>query len=252
MSLDGKVIVITGAASGIGRAACELFAKNGARIIAADVNEAGGLETADIVSSAGGAARFIKTNVALETDVKTMVNFAVDTYGQLDGAFNNAGIAQSATILHELSTDTWAKALDINVTGVFYCIKHQVIQMLKQGKGGAIVNTASTLGQVAIPRGSEYCASKHGVIGLTRGAALDYADQKIRVNAVLPGAIQTPMIDMAVANDPSLGEFIASVHPLGRFGEAIEVAQGAAWLLSDAASFVTGASLNVDGGYVIH
>lgn len=250
--LEGKSIVITGAGSGIGRSACQLFAEYGARIVAADVDEAGGAETVELVRGAGGEIDFIRTDVTIENDVKSMVAFAVDRMGQINGAFNNAGIAQSATILHELDASTWQRALDINLTGVFTCIKYQVIQMLAQGSGGSIVNTASTLGQVAIPRGSEYCASKHGVLGLTKGAALDYAASGIRVNAVLPGATQTPMIDRAVANDPGLGDFIAQVHPLGRFGKASEVAEGAAWLLSDAASFVTGTSLNVDGGYVIH
>ena len=252
ISLKDKVIIVTGAASGMGRSSALLFASCGAKVVLTDVHEEQGAQARRDVVQQGGEAIFVAADVSVEADVKKTVTQTLARFGRLDGAFNNAGIEQSLRPLHEIETAQWQRLIGINLTGVFFCMKHQIPAMLANG-GGAIVNTASSGGQVAIPLSAEYVASKHGVVGLTRSAALDYAGSNIRVNAVLPGVTQTPMLERGPVVD-DLGAMIDKIKariPMARGGRADEIAQAAAWLLSDAASYVTGALLPVDGGYLI-
>jgi len=249
--LDGKTLIVTGAGGGIGRAASLVLAAAGASVIVTDILAEAGHATVDAVRQAGGSATFVKADLAVEADVSALIGKAVATHGRLDGAFNNAGLEQCALPLHELTTEQWERALRVDLTSVFWCIKYQVIAMLGTG-GGAIVNTASSLGQVAIPNASEYIAAKHGVIGLTRAAAAEYGSRRIRVNAVLPGIIRTPMI-ARLTEDARFSAFFDRLkdrHPIGRFGEPAEIGEAVKWLLSDSASFVNGAAMAVDGGYL--
>jgi NAD(P)-dependent dehydrogenase (short-subunit alcohol dehydrogenase family) len=249
--LENKTIIVTGAGGGIGRASCVVLAAAGARVVVTDIVESAGLATVDEIKGQGGTASFVMADLSVETDVRNLVDKAVSTYGKLDGAFNNAGLEQCAVPLHELTTAQWEKALRVDLTSVFWCIKYQVIAMLKTG-GGAIVNTASSLGQVAIPNASEYITAKHGVVGLTRAAGAEYASQGIRVNAVLPGIIRTPMI-ARLSDDARFSAMFGKLkdrHPIGRFGEPAEVGEAVKWLLSKDASFMNGAAMAVDGGYL--
>jgi NAD(P)-dependent dehydrogenase (short-subunit alcohol dehydrogenase family) len=249
--LEGKTYIVTGAAGGIGREASCVLAEAGAHVVLTDITAEGGEEAAAAIRGAGLRASFVKADLASETDIRALVDQAARVNGRLDGAFNNAGLEQCALPLHELTLDQWNRALRIDLTSVFLCLKYQVIAMLKSG-GGAIVNTASSLGQVAIPNASEYITAKHGVVGLTRAAAAEYGGKGIRVNAVLPGIVLTPMISRLVA-DPSFSAFFDKVkerHPIGRFGQPREIGEAVKWLLSDAASFVNGAAFAVDGGYL--
>lgn len=249
-TLQGKNIMVTGGAGGIGRAAAFVLAEAGARVVVTDVTDAG-RETAEMVTGAKGEAVFIKADIGSEEQVADLVGQVVSRFGRLDGAFNNAGVEQCAVPLHELTAAQWDRAIKIDLTGVFYCLKHQIKAMLATG-GGSIVNTASSLGAVAIPNASEYVAAKHGVIGITRAAAADYGPHKIRVNTVLPGIIKTPMVGRLIG-DPTFSAFfdrLLARHPIGRFGEPAEIGNAVRWLLSDDASFVTGAAICVDGGYL--
>jgi NAD(P)-dependent dehydrogenase (short-subunit alcohol dehydrogenase family) len=249
--LSGKSIIVTGAGGGIGRAASLVLAAAGANVVVTDIAEEAGRETVDAIRSSDANAFFFRADLAVERDVQALVERATTSYGRLDGAFNNAGLEQCGKPLHELTTEQWERALRVDLTSVFWCLKYQVIAMLRTG-GGAIVNTASSLGQVAIPNASEYIASKHGVIGLTRAAAAEYGVQGIRVNAVLPGIIRTPMI-ARLSEDPQFSGMFDGLrkrHPIGRFGEPAEVGEAVKWLLSDSASFVNGTALTVDGGYL--
>jgi NAD(P)-dependent dehydrogenase (short-subunit alcohol dehydrogenase family) len=249
--LQGKTFIVTGGGGGIGRDSCLVLAEAGANVVVTDVAADRGNETLRAIKSAELSGSFFQADLASETAIKALIEHAVGTYGRLDGAFNNAGLEQCAKPLHELTLEEWERALRIDLTSVFLCIKHQVIAMLKSG-GGSIVNTASSLGQVAIANASEYIAAKHGVIGLTRAAAAEYGRQRVRVNAVLPGIVLTPMISRLVA-DPTFGAFFEKVkerHPIGRFGEPREIGAAVKWLLSDEASFVNGAAFAVDGGYL--
>lgn len=249
--LEGKSVIVTGAGGGIGRATCVVLAAAGAKVIASDVSEASGRETVEAVRTSGGNARFIKADLANEGDVRNLVEGTVSTHGRLDGAFNNAGVEQCAKPLHELTTEQWERAIRVDLTSVFWCIKYQALAMLETG-GGSIVNTASSLGQVAIQNASEYIAAKHGVVGLTRAAAADFGARGIRVNAVLPGIIRTPMI-ARLADDPQFNAFFGRLkerHPIGRFGQPEEIGEAVKWLLSDHASFMNGAAMAVDGGYL--
>src|SRR4030088_1642613 len=242
--LQGKSLIVTGAGGGIGRAAFFVFFAGGGQGVVTDINEEAGKGTVAAVSDNGGTAAFVKADLARESDVQAMVAKAVSMYGRLDGAFNNAGLEQCAAPLHELTTEQWERALRVDLTSVFWCLKYQVIAMLATG-GGAIVNTASSLGQVAIPNASEYITAKHGVVGLTRAAAAEYGSRGIRVNAVLAGIIRTPMIARLTEDARFSGFFdkLKDRHPIGRFGEPSEIGEAVKWLLSDAASFMNGAAM---------
>jgi NAD(P)-dependent dehydrogenase (short-subunit alcohol dehydrogenase family) len=249
-ALEGKVAVVTGAAMGIGRAAAQLFSREGASVVVADIDEGGGHGTVDLIEAAGGQASFVRTDVSVPGEVAAMVGHAVATYGGLDCAFNNAGIAAPLAPLADYPDDGWDRTIAVMLSGVYHCLKAEIPVMLAGG-GGAIVNTASGVGLVAYPHQAAYTASKHGVIGLTKVAALDYGARGIRVNAICPGTARTPMVDEALGRDPSLDAHLRALHPIGRIGEASEVAEAAVWLCSPAASFVLGVALPVDGGYVV-
>lgn len=250
-ALSGKVVIVTGAAGGIGHDASLVLARAGAKMVLTDVAAEGGEAAAVAVRDEGGDAIFVAADLANEGDIEALVDKAVAHYGRLDGAFNNAGVEQRNKPLDELSLEEWNRAIAIDLTAVFLCIKYQVRAMLTSG-GGSIVNTASSLGQVAIPGASEYVAAKHGVVGLTRAAGADYAARGVRVNAVLPGIVNTPMISRLSGDPAFAGIFdrIRARHPIGRFGEPSEIGEAVAWLLSDAASFMNGAAVAVDGGYL--
>jgi len=249
-TLDNRVALVTGAGAGIGRASARVFAREGARVVVADIDPEGGDETVRLIRGSGGEATFVHADVSRPGDVSGMVRAAVDQYGGLDCAHNNAGIAGGGRPLAEFRDEDWDRAIGVMLTGVYQCLKHEIPAMLERG-GGAIVNTASGAGLIGFPGQAAYVASKHGVIGLTKVAALDYGARGIRVNAVCPGTVRTPMVDTAVSNDPGLAEHLVSLHPIGRIGTPDEVAEAAVWLCSDASSFVLGAALPVDGGYVL-
>lgn len=248
--LENRVVIVTGAAGGIGSVAARIFAKAGAAVVATDITRAGEDVVAGIKAD-GGEALFVHADIGDERQVARLVGNALDAYGKLDGAFNNAGIQQCATPLHELTADQWDRSIAINLSSIFLCMKHQVRAMLANG-GGAIVNTSSALGRVAIPNAAEYVAARSGVLGLTRAAAADYGASAIRINAIMPGIVQTPMLTQVLENPVAASHFdsIRSRHLLGRFAEPREIAEAAMWLLSDAASFMTGATVSVDGGYL--
>lgn len=244
--LEERCILVTGGASGIGRAACLAFAREGARVLLSDVDAPGGEETAAAVRAAGGEARFVKADVGDEAQVEGLVKATVQSFGRIDGAFNNAGITGAVGPLHEIDRERFEQTLRTNLVGVFLCMKHEIRAMLKQG-GGAIVNTSSGAGVVATPTLSAYCASKHAILGLTKTAALEHARTGIRVNAICPGSIDTPMLQRYMGNNPGIEKLIRAGQPGGRLGRPEEIAEAAVWLLSDRASFVSGASIFVDG-----
>jgi NAD(P)-dependent dehydrogenase (short-subunit alcohol dehydrogenase family) len=249
-SLEGKVAVVTGAAMGIGRASAQIFAREGAAVVVADIDDERGHETVSLVESNGGQATFIRTDVSVRDDVEAMVVHALHSYGGLDCAHNNAGIAAPMARLAEYPDDGWDRTIAVMLTGVYLCMKAEIPRMLERG-GGAIVNTASGVGLVGYPGQAAYTASKHGVLGLTKVAALDYGAMGVRVNAICPGTTRTPMVDDAIGHDPSIDGYLKTLHPIGRIGEASEIAEAAVWLCSPAASFVLGVALPVDGGYVV-
>jgi NAD(P)-dependent dehydrogenase (short-subunit alcohol dehydrogenase family) len=247
--LQGKVALVTGASTGIGKASALAFAREGATVVVSDINVDGGEETARLIGDSGGRAFFFEADVSKEDHVEALVSRTVEAYGRLDCAFNNAGIAGAIGIFsHEYPDDIWEHVMAVNLKGVWLCMKHEIPQMLKQG-GGAIVNTASIWGLVGAPGASAYVASKHGVVGLTRAAALEYAPHGIRINAVNPGTIRTPILDPFIAAIPDFESLMTARHPIGRIGMPEEVAEAVTWLCSDAASFVIGQNLPVDGGY---
>ena len=247
--LEGKVSLITGGGSGIGKASALAFARGGSKVVVADVNVEGGEQTVRLIQDTGGEATFVRADVSNSGDVSDMVSHAVQTYNRLDCAFNNAGISGGRGRIHEYTEDDWSRVLNINLTGVWLCMKYEIIQMLNQG-GGAIVNTASVMGLVGGSRSPAYGATKHGVVGLTKTGAVDYAQEAIRINAVCPGYIRTPMIEQGILSDPVAEERVVSRHPMHRLGTPEEIAEAVLWLCSDAASFVTGHAMTVDGGYV--
>jgi NAD(P)-dependent dehydrogenase (short-subunit alcohol dehydrogenase family) len=246
--LRGKVTLVTGAGSGMGRATALAFAREGARVVVADIAAEAGEETARMIRGEGGEASPIPTDVSRADQVEAMVRHAVETYGRLDCAFNNAGIEGGRIAFHEYPEERWDRVLGINLKGVWLCMKYEIIQMLSQG-GGAIVNTASVAGLIGSASGPAYTASKHGVVGLTKVAALEYAQRGIRVNAVCPGVIDTPMVARGSGSPEAVQRMLAT-EPIGRFGRPDEVAATVIWLCSDAASFVTGVPMPVDGGWV--
>ncbi len=246
--LKDKVALVTGASSGIGRASALAFARQGAKVALADVNAEGGEETTEMIKEAGGEGVFIYADVSRPADVEAMVNKAIEVYGRLDCAFNNAGILAGSGSIHEVPEEHWDRVMAVNLKGVWLCMKHEIPRMLKQGSG-AIVNTASLAGLVGERGNAIYTASKHGVVGLTRSAALQYAKSGIRINAVCPGFVRTAMIDPIIAQRPEFGPALDARHPVGRIGTPEEIAAAVVWLCSDAASFVTGHAMAIDGGY---
>ena len=246
-NLENKVAIITGAGSGIGRAIALLYAAEGASIVVSDVNEKGGEETVSGIISKGGKAIFVKADTAKPGDSKMLVEAAVKTFGGLHIAVNNAGIAGPIGPVGDYPVDGWDKVISINLSGVFYGMHYQIPAMLASG-GGSIVNVASILGKVGTKGSAAYTAAKHGVVGLTEAAALEYADQKIRINSIGPGYILTPLLTNTL--DADTLKAVAGLHPMGRLGTSEEVAELALWLNSDKASFVTGSYYNVDGGYL--
>ena len=246
---EGKVALVTGAASGIGRASALAFARAGAKTVIADVVVEGGEETVRMIKAAGGDALFVRVDVSQAAEVETLIQKIVERYGRLDYAHNNAGIEGEGAPTADCTEENWDRIININLKGVWLCMKYAIPQMLKQG-GGAIVNTASVAGLIGVPGWSAYCAAKGGVVQLTRTAALEYATAGIRVNAVCPGAIRTPMVERIVANRPEVEAVFIAGEPIGRLGKPEEIAEAVVWLCSDAASFVTGVPLPVDGGWV--
>lgn len=247
--LEGKVALVTGGGSGIGRATALIFAREGAQVVVADIVTEGGEETVRLVKAAGGDAVFVRTDVSKAAEVEALIKKVVVTYGQLDCAFNNAGIEGMVAPTADCTEENWDRVLAINLKGVWLCMKYEIPQMLKQG-GGAIVNTSSVGGLIGSAGGTPaYIASKHGVVGLTKAAALEYAKAGIRVNAVCPGATLTPMQERAFTS-PQMAELVSAMQPMGRLGKPEEIAEAVVWLCSDAASFVTGCAMPVDGGWV--
>jgi NAD(P)-dependent dehydrogenase (short-subunit alcohol dehydrogenase family) len=246
--LDGRVVLVTGAASGIGRATAEALAGMGARLVVSDIDADAGAAAASALRDGGAEAHFVAADVADEESTASLVAATVDAYGRLDGAANCAGVGGGHAETHDYPVDVWDRIVAVNLRGTWLAMRAEIPAILAHGDGGAIVNVASTLGLRGAPNASPYSASKHGVIGLTRTAAIEYAQRGIRVNAVCPGAIDTPMMDEAFARFPGFREALTGFVPMGRMGAASEVAAAITWLLSDASSFVTGEALTVEGG----
>ena len=247
--LQGKVTLVTGAGAGIGRASALAFSREGAKVVVSDINDAGGQETVKMIEANGGAAVFIHSDVAKAGDVERLIGGAVKKYGRLDCAFNNAGIEGALAPTHECTDENWDRIIATNLKGIWLCMRYELNQMLKQG-GGVIVNMASVAGLIGFAGLPAYTASKHGVVGLTKTAALEFAAKNIRVNAVCPGVIHTEMIDRLTHKDPGQERAFTALEPMARMGNPEEIGEAAVWLCSPAASFVTGVALAVDGGYV--
>jgi NAD(P)-dependent dehydrogenase (short-subunit alcohol dehydrogenase family) len=247
--LEGKVGLVTGGTSGIGRETGVLFAKAGAKVVVAGRRETEGEETIELIRAVGGDALFVRTDVSKASEVDALIKKAVEKFGRLDVAFNNAGIEGVwVPIISQLEED-WDRTIDINLKGVWLCLKYEIRQMLKQGGKGAIVNMASIAGLIGTAGAATYTASKHGVIGLTKAAALETARSGIRINAVCPAAIETPMAER-VFGDPQVHKVVLGNHPIGRFGRPAEIAEAVLWMCSNRASFMTGQSLVLDGGFL--
>jgi NAD(P)-dependent dehydrogenase (short-subunit alcohol dehydrogenase family) len=247
--LRGKVAIVTGGTSGIGRDTAVLFAKAGAKVVVAGRREVEGKETIDLIRAAGGEGLLVKTDVSRAADVLALVQKTVERFGRLDVAFNNAGIEGTWSPIAEQSEEDWDSTIDINLKGVWLCLKYEIQQMLKQGGGGAIVNMASVAGFIGSAGAAAYCASKHGVMALTKSAALETARNGIRVNVVCPAVIETPMGER-LWGAPEAKKFALGLHPIGRFGRPEEIADAVVWMCSDGASFMTGQSLVLDGGFL--
>lgn len=249
IELSGKIALVTGGSSGIGRATSLLFAREGAKVVVSDVNVQGGEETVGMIEKRGGDAVFVKTDVSKAAEVEALIDKAVKTYGRLDCAANNAGVGPQMTTLLRYSEEEWDRTMDINLKGVWLCLKYQIPRML-EGGGGAIVNISSAAGLVGVRGCSAYTASKHGVIGLTKTAALEFAHKGVRVNAVCPGNTETPMLEEIIDRGSENRELMLAMQPQKRMGAPEEIAEAVIWLCSDAASFVTGHAMAVDGGVV--
>ncbi len=248
LTFAGKVALITGAGSGIGRASAMSFARAGARVIVSDIVRTGGEETVGMIEATGGEATFVQTDVTKASNVSALVARAVERYGRLDCAHNNAGVIALGNIV-DCTEDDWDRVINVNLKGVWLCLKHEIPQMIAQG-GGAIVNTASIAGLSGTGGAVVYGASKHGVVSLTKSAARTYASAGVRVNAVCPGYVDTPMADYIFERSPGAEEQITARHAVGRIGAPDEIAAAVLWLCSDAATFVTGHPMVVDGGYL--
>ena len=248
-TLDGKVAIVTGAGTGIGRAAALAFVREGARVLVAGLEPERLAETVELVRAAGGEALASHTDVADPAQAAAMVEAALAAWGRLDCAFNNAGIEGDTAPLADCTLENWQRVIAVNLTGTFLCLRAEIPAMLRGG-GGAVVNCASVAGLVGFGGIPAYTASKHGVVGLTKAAALDYATSGVRVNAVCPGVIQTAMVDRFTGGSPEAVAAMTAMQPVGRLGRPEEVAALAVWLCSDAASFVTGEAIAVDGGFV--
>jgi NAD(P)-dependent dehydrogenase (short-subunit alcohol dehydrogenase family) len=243
--VEGKVALVTGGASGIGRASALGFAREGARVVVSDLDQGGGEKTAAAIRDAGGEAFFVAADVAVEGAVRKLVDATLSRFGRLDCAHNNAGITGPVGLLHDVALADWNTLISVNLTGVFLCLKHEIPVMLRQG-GGAIVNTSSGAGLVGTPALGPYCAAKHGVLGLTRTAALENARAGIRVNAICPGATDTPMLQGILATSPGVEQMVRSTLPGGRLGTPEEIAEAVVWLCSNRASYVSGSAFLVD------
>lgn len=248
--LEGKIALVTGGAGGIGRATALAYMREGAKVAVADLDGAAARDVADEINAAGGEALGLAADVSLNEDVEAMVAQVVARFGRLDIAFNNAGIEVEHEPLHKTDEAMFDRLMNVNVKGVWLCMKHEITQMLKQGHGGAIVNTSSVGGLIGAPRQPIYGATKHAVLGLTKAAGVEYGRKGIRVNAVCPGIIRTEMTERAIAREPRRQQYIDQAHPIGRLGEAEEIARAVVFLSSDDAAFIVGHPLAVDGGYV--
>jgi NAD(P)-dependent dehydrogenase (short-subunit alcohol dehydrogenase family) len=247
--MAGRVAIVTGGATGIGRASVVAFARRGAQVVVADVNDDAGAETVKLAESEGTDATFVHTDVTDSSSVAAMVDTAITAFGRLDFAHNNAGMSGVAAGVVDCTEELWNRTLARNLTGVWLCMKHEIPRMLASG-GGAIVNTSSGAGLVGFAALPAYVASKHGVIGLTKSAALEFVRAGIRVNAICPGTTRTPMIEAYIGDDPNIEKMMTMASPLGRMAQPEEMAEAAVWLCSDAASFVNGVALPVDAGAV--
>jgi len=247
--MKNKVALVTGAAAGIGRATAILFAEKNIKVAISDVDEDGLQETADLIKEQGGEVLPIIADISKSTEVKNMINNTVGHFGRLDYACNNAGIEGPIATTAEYTEEDWDRVLNINLRGQWLCMKYEIPAMLENG--GSIVNVSSILGKVGFANTPAYTAAKHGLIGLTKTAALEYSENGIRINAVCPGFIETPMLERAgITTDKETREQTISLHPIGRLGESEEVAEAIVWITSDKASFISGHSLMVDGGYI--
>jgi NAD(P)-dependent dehydrogenase (short-subunit alcohol dehydrogenase family) len=247
----GKVAIVTGAASGIGRASAIGFARSGAKVVVADIDAAGGKETVRLINADGGEARFTETDVSDSTSVQEMVNTAISEFGRLDFAHNNAGIVGAGASIADMPEEVWQRGIGVMLTGVFLCLKYEIPHIVAQGPGGAIVNTSSGAGLIGFPGMADYVSAKHGVIGLTRTAALELATTGVRVNSICPGTARSRMVNDWMGDDPALHQQVVDLHPIGRIADAEEIAAAALWLCSTESSFVLGHALVVDGGYSI-
>jgi NAD(P)-dependent dehydrogenase (short-subunit alcohol dehydrogenase family) len=248
--LLNRSIIVTGGSTGIGRATALRCAEEGALVTIADVNDDAGNEVIEMIAATGMQAQYCNTDVTKATDVQNMVARAITKFGKLDGAFNNAGIEGNFTSITKMTEEEYDRTVDVDMKGVWLCLKYQIETFLKQGTPGSIVSTASVAGLVGTRGGSAYCGAKHGVIGITKSAALECARKSIRINAVCPGVIQTPMVDRMTSATGITSQALIDQEPMGRLGTPNEIGEAVIWLLSDLSSFVTGVAIPVDGGYI--